>query len=409
MELEEQALSQSNDWQTLADKLFLNTVTRLPVTLVRGEGAWAWDDKGKQYLDFVGGWAVDSLGHCHPALVNALEEQAKTLIQTSNQFYTIPAVKLAQLLVENSCLDRIFFCNSGAEANEGAIKLAKKYGKIHLNSAYEIITAYGSFHGRTLAMTAATGQEKFQQPYTPLPDGFINVEYNNIEAIKRATNEKTCGIMLEPIQGEGGVNVPDENYLKKVEDWCHEKGILFILDEIQTGIGRTGTLFAYEQCNVEPDIMTLAKGLGSGVPIGAFLAKEKASVFAPGEHGTTFGGNPLVCAAAYATMKYIIDNDIPEKAMQTGSYFMAKLQSLKQQFTFVTEVRGKGLLLAMEFDHEIAQKVVAACLDKGLLINKVKSDAIRFMPPLIITEKEVDIAINILRNILTEKGSEWTK
>ncbi|GAG14667.1 unnamed protein product, partial [marine sediment metagenome] len=257
--------------------------------------------------------------------------------------------------------------------------------KIHLNSAYEIITAYGSFHGRTLAMTAATGQEKFQQPYTPLPDGFINVEYNNIEAIKRATNEKTCGIMLEPIQGEGGVNVPDENYLKKVEDWCHEKGILFILDEIQTGIGRTGTLFAYEQCNVEPDIMTLAKGLGSGIPIGAFLAKEKASVFAPGEHGTTFGGNPLVCAAAYATMKYIIDNDIPEKVKQTGTYFMAKLQSLKQQFTFVTEVRGKGLLLAMEFDHEIAQKVVAACLDKGLLINKVKSDAIRFMPPLIIT------------------------
>ncbi len=402
-------MSQSNDWQELADKLFLNTVTRLPVTLVRGEGAWAWDDRGKQYLDFVGGWAVDSLGHCHPALVNALEEQAKTLIQASNQFYTIPAVKLAQLLVENSCLDRIFFCNSGAEANEGAVKLARRYGKLYLNGAYEIITTYNSFHGRTLAMTAATGQRKFQDPYTPLPASFINVEYDDVEAIQRATNEKTCGIMLEPVQGEGGVNVPDENYLKKVEDWCHEKGILFILDEIQTGIGRTGTLFAYEQCNVEPDIMTLAKGLGSGVPIGAFLAKEKASVFAPGEHGTTFGGNPLVCAAAYATMKYIIDNDIPEKVKQTGSYFMAKLQRLKQQFTFVTEVRGKGLLIALEFDHEIAQEVVTACLDKGLLINKVKPNAVRFMPPLIIPEKEVDIAINILRNILTEKGSEWTK
>ena len=402
-------MSQSNDWQKLADRLFLNTITRFPVTLVRGEGARVWDDQGKQYLDFVGGWAVDSLGHCHPALVSALEEQAKTLIQTSNQFYTIPAIKLARLLAENSCLDRVFFCNSGAEANEGAVKLARKYGKIHLKGAYEIITTYGSFHGRTLAMTAATGQRKFQDPYTPLPDGFINVEYNDLEAIKRATNERTCGVMLEPIQGEGGVNVPDDDYLKKVEDWCHQKGILFILDEVQTGIGRTGTLFAYEQYNVEPDIMTLAKGLGSGVPIGAFLAKEKASVFTPGEHGTTFGGNPLVCAAAYATLKYIIDNDIPEKVNRLGKYFMTELETLKQQFDFITEVRGKGLLIAMEFDREIAQDVTMSCLNKGLLINKLKPNAIRFMPPLIITEKEVDEAVNILRNIFNEKGRKWTK
>ena len=402
-------MSQSNDWQKLADRLFLNTITRFPVTLVRGEGARVWDDQGKQYLDFVGGWAVNSLGHCHPALVNALEEQAKTLIQTSNQFYTVPAIKLARLLAENSCLDRAFFCNSGAEANEGAVKLARKYGKIHLKGAYEIITTYGSFHGRTLAMTAATGQRKFQDPYTPLPDGFINVEYNDLEAIKRATNERTCGVMLEPIQGEGGVNVPDDDYLKKVEDWCHQKGIMFILDEVQTGIGRTGTLFAYEQYNVEPDIMTLAKGLGSGVPIGAFLAKEKASVFTPGEHGTTFGGNPLVCAAAYATLKYIIDNDIPEKVNWVGKYFMTELETLKQQFDFITEVRGKGLLIAMEFDREIAQDVTMSCLNKGLLINKLKPNAIRFMPPLIITEKEVDEAVNILRNIFNEKGRKWTK
>ena len=402
-------MSQSNDWQKLADRLFLNTITRFPVTLVRGEGARIWDDQGKQYLDFVGGWAVNSLGHCHPALVNALEEQAKTLIQASNQFYTVPAIKLAQLLVENSCLDRVFFCNSGTEANEGAVKLARKYGKIHLKGAYEIITTYGSFHGRTLAMTAATGQRKFQDPYTPLPDGFINVEYNDLEAIKRATNERTCGVMLEPIQGEGGVNVPDDDYLKKVEDWCHQKGILFILDEVQTGIGRTGTLFAYEQYNVEPDIMTLAKGLGSGVPIGAFLAKEKASVFTPGEHGTTFGGNPLVCAAAYATLKYIIDNDIPEKVNRVGKYFMTELETLKQQFDFITEVRGKGLLIAMEFDREIAQDVTMSCLNKGLLINKLTPNAIRFIPPLIITEKEVDEAVNILRNIFNEKGKKWTK
>jgi len=402
-------LSQSNDWQKLADRLFLNTITRFPVTLVRGEGARVWDDQGKQYLDFVGGWAVNSLGHCHPALVNALEEQARTLIQTSNQFYTVPAIKLARLLAENSCLDRVFFCNSGAEANEGAVKLARKYGKIHLKGAYEIITTYGSFHGRTLAMTAATGQRKFQDPYIPLPDGFINVEYNDLEAIKRATNERTCGVMLEPIQGEGGVNVPDDDYLRKVEDWCHQKGVLFILDEVQTGIGRTGTLFAYEQYNVAPDIMTLAKGLGSGVPIGAFLATEKASVFTPGEHGTTFGGNPLVCAAAYATLKYIIDNDIPEKVNRVGKYFMTELETLKQQFDFITEVRGKGLLIAMEFDREIAQDVTMSCLNKGLLINKVKPNAIRFMPPLIITEKEVDEAVNILRNIFNEKGKKWTK
>ena len=276
----------------------MRTVTRVPVTLVRGKGARVWDDKGKKYLDFVGGWAVNSLGHCHPVLVKALTEQAKTLIQTSNQFYTIPQLQLAELLIKNSCLDRVFFCNSGAEANEGAVKLARRYGKLHLNGAYNIITTFESFHGRTLAMVAATGQNKFQEPYIPLPDGFVNVNYNDIEAIKKATTAQTCAVMLEPIQGEGGVNVPDDNYLKEVRAWCDEKGILLILDEIQTGIGRIGTLFGYEQFGVEPDIMTLAKGLGSGVPIGALLAKEKASVFSPGDHGSTFGGNPLVCATS---------------------------------------------------------------------------------------------------------------
>ena len=393
-------MSHSSEWQELADRLFLNTVERFPVTLVRGEGSRVWDEEGREYLDFVGGWAVDSLGHCHPVLVNALEEQARTLIQASNQFYTVPAIKLARLLTENSCLDRVFFANSGAEANEGAVKLARKYGKVHLNGAYEVITTYESFHGRTLAMVAATGQHKFQAPYIPLPDGFINVEYNNLEVIKRATGKKTCAVMLEPIQGEGGVIIPDDDYLKKVEEWCRERGILFILDEVQTGIGRTGTLFAYSQYKVEPDIMSLAKGLGSGVPIGAFLAKEKAAVFTPGEHGTTFGGNPLVCAAAYAALEYIIDNDIPRKVNQTGSYFKAELERLKKQFKFITEVRGRGLLLAVEFKGEIAQKVALDCLTKGLLVNKVKPNAIRFMPPLIITTKEVDEAVGILRKSL---------
>ncbi len=393
-----------NNWQELEQKLFLRTFNRSPLTLVRGQGAWVWDDQGKKYLDFVAGWAVDSLGHCPQVVVEALEKQAKSLIQASNQFYTIPQIQLAQLLIENSCLDRIFFCNSGAEANEGAVKLARRYGKLHLNGAYEIITTHSSFHGRTLAMTAATGQSKFQELYIPLPTGFINVDYNNSEAIKQATTRQTCGVVLEPIQGEGGVNVPEDNYLKEIERWCHEQGILFILDEIQTGIGRTGTLFAYEQYRVEPDIITLAKGLGSGVPIGALLAKEHVSVFAPGEHGSTFGGNPLVCAAAYATVKYIIEHGIPEKAKQVGNYFMARLETLKRQFDFITEVRGRGLLIALEFNDTIAEEITMACMKKGLLVNRVKPDAIRFIPPLIITEREVDEAVSILETVL--EGTE---
>jgi len=391
-----------NDWQELEKKLFFRTGNRVPVTLIRGEGARAWDDQGREYFDFTCGWAANSLGHCPPVVVKALEKQARTLIHISDQFYTVPQIELAGLLIEHSCLDRVFFCNSGAEANEGAVKLARRNGKLRLKGAYEVITAFNSFHGRTLAMTAATGQTKFHEPYTPLPVGFINVEYNNIEAIKRATSEKTCAVMLEPVQGEGGVNVPDDDYLQKVQSWCREKGILFILDEVQTGAGRTGTLFAYEQYGVEPDIMALAKGLGSGVPIGAFLAKEEFSVFSPGEHGSTFGGNPLVCAAAHAALKYIIDHNIPAQVKRVGNYFMTKLESLKQQFDFITEVRGRGLLIALEFNQEIAERLVLACVDRGLLVNEVKPNALRFMPPLIITEKEVDKAVGILGDVLGE-------
>jgi acetylornithine/N-succinyldiaminopimelate aminotransferase len=398
---EVQQLSQ-NDWQDLEKKLFLQTIKRVPVTLVRGKGAEAWDDQGREYLDFVSGWATNSLGHCHPVVVKALEEQARTLMHTSSQFYTVPQLELAQLLVEHSCLARVFFCNSGAEANEGAVKLARRYGKLRLNGAYEVITALNSFHGRTLAMTAATGQSKFQESYTPLPVGFTNVEYNNIEAIQRATSEKTCAVLLEPIQAEGGVNIPDDDYLQKVQSWCREKGILLILDEVQTGAGRTGTLFAYEQYGVEPDIMALAKGIGSGVPIGAFLAKEAYSVMSPGEHGSTYGGNPLVCAAAHAALKYMIDHNLPAQAKRLGNYFMTQLEGLKQQFDSITDVRGRGLLIALEFNQEIGDKLQLACIDKGLLVNRLKPNAVRFMPPLIITEKEVDKALVILRDALKE-------
>jgi len=392
------------DWQELEKKYFMSTFKRMPVTLVQGRGTLVWDDEGNEYLDFTAGWGVNCLGHCHPAVVNAIKEQSKTLIQTSNQFYTIPQLELAELLVEHSCLDKAFFCNSGVEATEGAVKLARKYGKLHLNGAYEVITTFDSFHGRTLAMTAATGQRKFQEPYVPVPEGFINVAYNNIDAIKATTNSKTCAVMLEPIQGEGGVNIPARDYLKKVRSWCDEKGILLILDEVQTGIGRLGTLFGYEQFRVEPDIITLGKGLGGGVPLGAFLSKDKSSVFAPGEHGSTFGGNPLTCAAGCATVKYVIENDIPGKARESGEYLLSELKKLKSTFKFIVDARGRGLLAAIQFESDISDNVVQSCLKRGLLLNPVKPNAIRFMPPLNITSSDINEAIMILDTVLAEVG-----
>lgn len=398
-----QSDSNMDDWQELEQKLFMRTVNRLPVTLVQGQGVRVWDSSGREYLDFVGGWGVNSLGHCHPVVVSALAKQAQTLIQASNQFYTIPQIQLAQLLVDNSCLDRVFFCNSGAEANEGAIKLARRYGKLHLNGAYEIITTYGSFHGRTLATVAATGQDRFQQPYIPLPDGFVNVNYDDIDAIKAVTTSRTCAVMVEPIQGEGGVNVPADDYLKQMRAWCDAKGILFILDEIQTGIGRIGSLFGYQQYGVEPDIMTLAKGLGSGVPIGALLCKERVSVFAPGEHGSTYGGNPLVCAASLAVLKFIIDNDLPAKVEEVGQYFKDRLQKLASKFEFISGIRGRGLLLALAFNDDIAEEIVLACLNRGLLVNRVKPDALRFMPPLVVTKSDIDEALGILEKVFQQR------
>ena len=396
-------------WQELEHKYLMHTTERTPLTLVRGKGARVWDEDGREYLDFVGGWATNSLGHCHPVVAEAVAEQVQTLIQTSNQFYTIPQIRFAKLLVQNSCLDKVFFCNSGAEANEGAVKLARRYGKLHLKGAYEVITTMSSFHGRTLAMVAATAQPKFQQPYLPLPAGFINKEYNDIGAIKAATTNQTCAVMLEPVQGEGGVNLPSDDYLSAVRAWCDQTGILLILDEIQTGLGRIGTLFAYEQYGIEPDIMTLAKGLGSGIPIGAILAKDRASVFTPGEHGSTFGGNPLTCAAGYATVKFIIDSDIPGNARKVGQHLIAGLENLRQKFQFITDVRGRGLLVAMEFSRDIAQSVVMTCVERGLLVNRLKPNALRFIPPLIIGNEEVDEAIGILDKALSSIKLEGSK
>ncbi|MBT4513171.1 MAG: aspartate aminotransferase family protein [Chloroflexi bacterium] len=391
-----------SNWQELEKKYFMSTFKRQPIVLTRGEGIRVWDENNKEYLDFVGGWAVNSLGHCHPTIVEALDQQSRTLIQVSNQFYTVPQLQLAELLVQNSCLDKVFFSNSGVEANEGAFKLARKYGRIHRDKAYEIITVSGSFHGRTIAAIAATGQHKFQNPFVPLPNGFVNVEYDSFEAIKAATTNLTCAIMLEPIQGESGVNTPDTAYFKQVREWCDQNNLLLILDEIQTGVGRTGTLFAYEQFEIEPDIITLAKGLGGGVPIGAILAKEKAAVFEPGEHGSTFGGNPLVCAVGYATLKFILENSILENTRETGAYLLAELEGLKSDFDFVTEARGRGFLCALQFDREISGEVVTACNEKGLLINPVKPNAIRFMPALITQKSDIDAAIGILKDVLSK-------
>ena len=387
----------SSDWIDVESQYYMFCVRRQPVVLVRGEGTRVWDDSGKEYLDFISGWAVVNIGHANPVIADAIAEQARTLIQTSNQFYTIPQLQLAKALVENSCLDKVFIANSGAEANEGAVKLARKYGKLHRNGAYEVITANNSFHGRTLAMTAATGKPHDEDPFQPLPAGFVTVEYDSIDAIKNATTDRTVAVMLEPVQGEGGVNVPSQGYLAQVREWCDDNGLLLIFDEVQTGMGRLGTLFGYQAFGVEPDVMTLAKGLGGGVPIGAFLAKDAAAVFEPkGEHGSTFGGNPLACAAANAVTKYIVENDVPAHAGEMGDYLMQRLDVLRGEFDVISTVRGMGLLCAVEFSSELSAAVVTACNDAGLLLNPVRPNAVRLMPPLTVSRSEIDQAIERL-------------
>lgn len=389
-----------SNWIDLESKYYMQVARRQPIVIVRGEGTRVWDEDGKEYLDFTSGWAVNTLGHCHPALVHALEEQAHTLTQTSNQFYTIPQLKLARLLVENSCLDRVFFCNSGAEANEGAVKLARKYGKTYRNGAYQVITALDSFHGRTLTMAAATGQPRYQEQWRPLSPGFVHVPYNDIDAIKRATNSETCAVMLEPVQGEGGVNVPSPDYLQQVREWCDEQNLVMLLDEVQTGIGRLGALFGYQQFGIEPDAITLAKGLGGGVPIGAFLAKEKFCLLAPGDHGSTYGGNALTCAAAFAVVDYVIQNDLPAHVAAVGQRLREGLDALEARYEFITQVRGMGLLLALQFNSDITPQVVSLCNQEGLLLNPLRPNALRLMPPLNVTYQEVDVALERLDKAL---------
>jgi predicted acetylornithine/succinylornithine family transaminase len=395
------------DWREVESRVFMTTGKRLNVVMVRGEGCRLYDEDGKSYLDFFGGTATTSLGHAHPVLADALAEQARTLLLTSNLMYTVPQLQLAELLVEHSCLDRVYFANSGAEANEAAIKLARKWGRERKNGAFEVIATHDAFHGRTLTTVTASGTAKYKEPFAPLPEGFVHVPFNDIDAIKQATNERTCAVLLEPVQGEGGVNVPDDDYLPAVRRWCDEQNILLILDEIQTGIGRCGALFAYELWGIEPDVMTLAKGIASGVPLSAVLAKEHCAVFTPGDHGSTYGGNALATRAGYEVTKYIIDNKVPEKVADDGEWLESRLRSIEDRFELVTEVRGKGLLWALGLSREAGAEIVQRCLDRGLVLNNVRPDAVRLCPPLIVSREELDEGLSTLEGVLSamEGGS----
>ena len=380
---------------------YLPVFARYNLVLSHGEGPYVFDTEGKKYIDFLGGIAVNVLGHAHPALVKAVSEQAGKMIHCSNLYYTEVQATLAKKLAELSGLDKVFAGNSGAEANEGAIKLARKYGKTIAADKVEIITAEHSFHGRTLATLTATGQPKYQKGYEPLPGGFTHVPFNDIAALEAIMSAKTCAVMLEPIQGEGGVNIPDADYLIKVRQLCDKYGALLILDEIQTGIGRTGKMFAYELFGIKPDIVTLAKGLAGGVPIGAFITTSKvATAFTAGDHGSTFGGNPLACAAANVVLKVIEEEKLLENAQKIGDYLVDKLNALKSKYpALITEVRGKGLIVGAKLTIP-GRDIVNSCLSQGAIINCTAGDVLRFVPPLTITKDHVDEMIAVLDKTL---------
>jgi predicted acetylornithine/succinylornithine family transaminase len=382
----------------LTQQYLMTTYRRAPVAFSHGQGVWLVDLEGRRYLDFVGGIAVSALGHAHPVLVAAIQAQAARMLHVSNLYHIAEQAHLAQWLVEHSACDRAFFCNSGAEANEAAIKLSRKWGKRDGANRYEIIVAHQSFHGRTMATLAATMQPKYQEAFSPLPPGFVPVPFNDLEATRAAVTERTCAVLLEPIQGESGIQPATLEYLTGVRGLCDERGLLLMLDEVQTGIGRTGTLFAYEQYGIVPDVLTLAKGLGGGFPIGAMLARESAAAFSPGDHGSTFGGNPLACAAALAVLEVISGERLAERAVAMGAVLAAGLLALVDG-GLAKAVRGRGLLLALELNCEAAP-VVDACRRAGLLVNAVAPTALRFAPPLVVQRSEIEQALEILGRVL---------
>ena len=391
----------SQQWIEKADKYIMKTYGRYPLVPVRGEGCYLWDADGRKYLDFLAGVAVNNLGHCHPKVVAALQKQAAQLIHCSNYYHIPQQIELAELLCNNSFADQAFFCNSGAEANEAAIKLARKYSREKYGvDRFEIITALASFHGRTMATVSATGQEKVQKFFDPLLHGFKHVPFNDAEALKEAISPVTCAILLEPIQGEGGVVFPSVEYMKEVRKICDDNNLILIFDEVQVGIGRTGKLFAHEHFGITPDIMTLAKALAGGAPIGTMLARgEIAESFGPGTHGSTFGGNPLVTAAGIAAVRAVLEDGILENTEKMGKYLVGRLNELKEKFPFVVAVRGIGLMIGMELSIPGAD-IVKEALAQGLLLNVAQDRVLRFVPPLIVGKSEIDAMVTILEGIL---------
>jgi acetylornithine aminotransferase len=393
----------TEELQEDAARYVMNTYARFPISIVRGRGTRVYDLEGREYLDFVAGIAVNVLGHCHPDLVAAIHKQAQQLLHASNLYYTEPQVRLAQMLVEHSFAKKVFFCNSGAEANETAIKLTRRYAHEKYGpQRYEIITMRNSFHGRTMATLSATGQEKVQKGYEPLVPGFTYVPFNDLPAVEKVLSPSTAAVMLEPVQGEGGVHVADRSYLKGLRELCRARDVLLIFDEIQTGMGRTGTLFAYEQFGVQPDIMTLAKGLGGGVPIGACLATDEvAAAFTPGAHASTFGGNPLACAAALAVLRTLVEGRLLEQSRRMGDYLAKGLMDCKDRLSVVKDVRGLGLLQGLELTVD-GKPAVTDCLTRGLLINCTMDRVLRFVPPLVVTQREIDRLLEILCQVLSK-------
>jgi acetylornithine/N-succinyldiaminopimelate aminotransferase len=383
-----------------ADQVIAKTYNRFPIVLTKGQGCYLWDTEGRKYIDFVSGIAVCNLGHAHPKISEALSKQADVLLHVSNLYYTEPQIELAYRLTQNSFADRVFFCNSGAEANEAAIKLARKYFKDKgEKERYGIITMEKSFHGRTMATLSATGQDKIKKGFEPVLEGFDHIPFNDIDALQKSIGPSTCAVLLEPIQGEGGVRCPEPDYLKAVRRLCDETGILLIFDEIQTGMGRTGKLFAYEHFGIEPDIMTLAKALANGLPIGAMLAREDvAESLGPGAHASTFGGTPIVTAASVQVIKMLLEENIIRHGEEMGVYFKKKLSGLKAGHESIVDVRGMGLLLGMKLNIE-GDAIVNSCMEKGFLINCIQGNILRFIPPLIIEKEEIDALIARLDEI----------
>jgi acetylornithine aminotransferase len=387
----------SQNWIDRADKVVMNTYGRQPLVVVRGEGCRVWDDTGREYLDFVAGLAVCNLGHAHPQVARAAAAQLNRLVHVSNLYYTTPMVELAEDLVRLSFADRVFFANSGAEVNEGAIKLCRRYSREKYGPGrHRIICTENSFHGRTFGALSATGQQKFWQGFDPLLPGFIFVPFNDLDAVARAADDAVCAVLLEPIQGEGGVCLPDADFLAGMRRLCDDKGLLLVLDEIQTGLGRTGKLFAHEHFGVAPDVMTLAKGLANGLPMGALLATaEVAQAFVPGTHASTFGGGPVIAAAARTVLGILSNPDFLAEVREKGDYLRQGLTVLKDRFAVIREVRGLGLMWGLELAQEGAE-IVTACRQRGLLVNCTQGNVIRLLPPLIVRPQEIDAGLAIL-------------